>query len=120
MKKINMLLCAGLLLLSTACSSNPSASAPTPQTSQNAITVAVGSQITTLDPGYNTETVNNYILAHTVSSLMTKDENGTVIPELAEDYTVSEDGLTYTLTLKEGHEHRRSADRRVVCAWRMC
>ena len=32
---------------------------------------------------------------------MTKDENGTVIPELAEDYTVSEDGLTYTVTLKE-------------------
>ena len=102
MKKINLLLCAGLLMLSTACSSNPSASSPTPQTAQNAITVAVGSQITTLDPGYNTETVNNYILAHTVSSLMTKDENGTVIPELAEDYTVSEDGLTYTVTLKEG------------------
>ena len=84
------------------CSSNPSSSTPTTQTAQNAITVAVGSQITTLDPGYNTETVNNYILAHTVSSLMTKDENGTVIPELAEDYTVSEDGLTYTVTLKEG------------------
>ena len=99
MKKLNMLLCAGLLVLNTACSTKPDPSSPTPETKQNSIVVAVGGQITTLDPGFNTETVNNYILAHTVSSLMTKDENGNVIPELAESYTVSDDGLTYTCLL---------------------
>ncbi len=31
---------------------------------------------------------------------MTKDENGNVISELADSYTVSDDGLTYTLKLK--------------------
>ena len=102
MKKLNMLLCAGLLVLNTACSSKPDPSSPTPETKQNSIVVAVGGQITTLDPGFNTETVNNYILAHTISSLMTKDENGNVIPELAESYTVSDDGLTYTLKIKNG------------------
>ena len=68
MKKLNMLLCAGLLVLNTACSSKPDPSSPTPETKQNSIVVAVGGQITTLDPGFNTETVNNYILAHTISS----------------------------------------------------
>lgn len=102
MKKLNMLLCAGLFILNTACSSNANVSSPEPETKQNSIVVAVGGQITTLDPGFNTETVNNYILAHTLSSLMTKDENGNVIPELAENCTVSDDGLTYTIKIKEG------------------
>lgn len=77
MKKLNMLLCAGLLVLNTACSTKPDPSSPTPETKQNSIVVAVGGQITTLDPGFNTETVNNYILAHTVSCLMTKVRTAT-------------------------------------------
>lgn len=35
------------------------------------------------------------------SGLMRKDEKGELIPDLAESYTVSEDGLVYTFTLKE-------------------
>ncbi len=66
------------------------------------LTVAIDAQFTTLDPGLNTETVNSYVLEHTCAGLFKKDETGAVIPDLAEDYTVSEDGLTYTVTLKDG------------------
>jgi len=38
----------------------------------------------------------------TYSGLMRADENGTLIPDLAESYTLSEDGKTYTFTLKDG------------------
>jgi peptide/nickel transport system substrate-binding protein len=34
------------------------------------------------------------------SGLMRKDQNGNLIPDLAENYTMSPDGLTYTFTLK--------------------
>jgi len=35
------------------------------------------------------------------SGLMRKDSDGTLIPDLAEKYEMSEDGLTYTFTLKD-------------------
>lgn len=66
------------------------------------LTIGMGAQITTLDPGLTTETINNYVLKHTVSCLFKKDGSGNVVEELADSYTVSEDGLTYTVKLKEG------------------
>lgn len=36
------------------------------------------------------------------AGLMTRDKEGALVPELAESYTISEDGLTYTFTLREG------------------
>lgn len=66
------------------------------------LTVGVGAQFTTMDPGLNTEVVNSYVLNHTSAGLFTVDEKGTVLGKLAEDYEVSEDGLTYTVTLKDG------------------
>lgn len=35
------------------------------------------------------------------SGLMKKDSNGDIVPDLAESYSVSEDGKTYTFTLRE-------------------
>lgn len=63
------------------------------------ITIAVGSQFTTLDPGLNTETVNNYAINHMYSGMFKQDEAGNAVPELCESYEVSDDGLTYTFTL---------------------
>ena len=67
-----------------------------------ALTVGVGAQFTTLDPGLNTEVVNNYVLNHTGAYLFQTDEDGVVQNMLADGYEVSDDGLTYTVTLKDG------------------
>ena len=62
------------------------------------ITVGVGQQFTTLDPGLSTETVNRYALAHMYAGLYKKLEDGSVVPDLAAgEPEVSEDGLTYTI-----------------------
>ena len=66
------------------------------------ITVGVGQQFTTLDPGLSTETVNRYAIAHMYSGLYKKLEDGSVVPDLAAgDPEISEDGLTYTIKLKD-------------------
>lgn len=54
-------------------------------------------------PGLSTETVNRYALAHMYAGLYKKLEDGSVVPDLAAgEPEVSEDGLTYTIKLKDG------------------
>lgn len=65
------------------------------------INVAMGYQITTLDNAINTETGNDWILEHLYAGMFRKDENGVAQKELCEDFTISDDGLTYTFTLKD-------------------
>lgn len=66
------------------------------------VTVGVGQQFTTLDPGISTETVNSYAIKHMYAALYSKLEDGTIIPDLADgEPEVSEDGLTYTIKIKE-------------------
>jgi ABC-type transport system substrate-binding protein len=64
--------------------------------------VAVGVDLDTLDPaGITTTTVDNMI-AYTVETLTVIDEEGETQPNLATDWDISEDGLTYTIQLQEG------------------
>ncbi len=84
-------------------SSAPASSAPAaePAAATSSINVAMGYQITTLDNGINTETGNDYILEHLYAGLFRLDESGAAQKELCKDYTISDDGLTYTFTLKD-------------------
>ena len=67
------------------------------------VTVGVAQQFTTLDPGLSSETVNRFAIAHMYAGLYKKLEDGSVVPDLAAgDPEISEDGLTYTVTLKDG------------------
>ena len=55
-----------------------------------------------LDPALNS-TVDGAILAiNSFAGLFTYDANQQQVPDLAESYEMSEDGLTYTFTLKDG------------------
>ncbi len=68
---------------------------------KNTMTIAIPGQFTTMDPGLNTETNNTYVISHLYSAMFQRDTDGSVIPMLAEDYDVSEDGLVYTFYLKD-------------------
>lgn len=96
-KGIALLLSVALLLtMMTGCSKKDGGDGETVE-----LTVGVGAQFTTMDPGLNTEVVNSDVLNHTTVGLFSVDESGNVFGELAEDYEVSEDGLIYTVTLKD-------------------
>lgn len=62
------------------------------------------SQVVTLDPARAYDTASGHILENIYETLYTYDgENiAEFVPALATDYEVSEDGTTYTFTLREG------------------
>ena len=55
-----------------------------------------------LDPALNSSVDGACLAANSFSGLYTYNADGVTVPACAEGYTVSEDGLTYTVTLKEG------------------
>jgi len=105
-KKLMAVIMSAAALTVTACSSSTdnavSDSTATPGASGNSMSVAVTGQFSNLDPGLNTETNNSYVLSHLYSAMFRRDTDGSIVPMLAEDYTVSEDGLTWTFILKDG------------------
>lgn len=100
MKKILTLLFAVMLLLTTACSTQNSAQGN--RDPKDGLVDAIGGQITTLDPGLTQETVNDYVLRHLTAGLFHQDDDNNIVYDLCQDYTVSENGLTYTFTLRDG------------------
>jgi peptide/nickel transport system substrate-binding protein len=56
----------------------------------------------TLDPHFSTSISTRNIAMHIFEQLVTRDENNDVIPELAENWQVSPDGLTYTFKIRGG------------------
>jgi peptide/nickel transport system substrate-binding protein/oligopeptide transport system substrate-binding protein len=55
-----------------------------------------------LDPALNSSVDGACLAANSFAGLYTYDADGKPAPACAESYTVSEDGLTYTVKLKEG------------------
>lgn len=55
-----------------------------------------------LDPALNSTVDGGCLASNSFAGLYTYDAEGQLVPNLAEGYTVSEDGLTYTFTLKDG------------------
>ena len=55
-----------------------------------------------LDPALNSSVDGTCLAANSFSGLYTYDASGKPVPACAESYTMSEDGLTYTVTLKQG------------------
>ncbi len=68
----------------------------------NAITVNLGSEPADLCSITTTDTLSGSILRHVIENLVELDENDKVIPGCATDWTVSDDGLTYTFNIRQG------------------
>ena len=56
----------------------------------------------TLDPHNMVAAGTKEIFFNVFEGLVKPDSDGNIIPAVASDYTVSEDGLTYTFTIREG------------------
>lgn len=74
-----------------------------PADAQSRISIGIQQEPTSLDPTTDATAAINVMLAHNLyESLTTVDSTGSVQPQLAESWDISEDGRTYTFRLVEG------------------
>ena len=66
------------------------------------VVVGIQQDIDSLDPHKATAAGTKEILFNIFEGLVKPDENGNLKNAVASDYTISEDGLTYTFTLRDG------------------
>ena len=66
------------------------------------LTVQVGPDPETLDPALNSAVDGGNMLLHTFECLLTVDQNGAIAPGCAEKWESSDDGLTWTVHLRDG------------------
>ena len=65
-------------------------------------TVQLGPNPETLDPALNSSVDGANTIITIFEPLLLIDENNEIIPGQAESYTVSDDGLTWTFTMRDG------------------
>lgn len=98
---------AGLAL--AGCSSSDSGSEASASSTASASPVSGGTltvgrvaAVTSLDPATQITANNAFAIDKVFESLVSFNADGEVIPWLASDYNISDDGLTYTFTLRDG------------------
>lgn len=67
----------------------------------NAITVNITSEPPELFSVTTTDTTSFSVIRHVIENLVMLDENDKVVPGVAKDWTVSDDGLVYTFNLRD-------------------
>lgn len=116
MKKVLALVLALAMVLSlAACGGSSSSSTTTSDSSAAATTdgstsdgdtttlnINLASEPDYLDPALNSSVDGGCLAVNSFEGLMTYSADGELVEGCAESYTVSDDGLTYTFTLREG------------------
>ena len=68
----------------------------------NTLSLQIASEPDKLDPALNSTVDGACLAILAFSGLFTYDENGQLVPDLAESYEESDDAMTYTFTMKDG------------------
>lgn len=95
---------AALALVLSACTSGTeTGSATGTPVADGTLTYASGdAEPTCLDPHVGGNYPQALVATQVLESLFSRDASGTIIPWLASDWSASDDGLTYDITLREG------------------
>ncbi|MFD1848847.1 ABC transporter substrate-binding protein [Oceanobacillus bengalensis] len=70
--------------------------------SDGTIKIAMSTEVDNLDPYLSAATDTQSMMDNVFDGLLDTNEAGELVPAIAEDYQISDDGLTYTFQLKEG------------------
>jgi peptide/nickel transport system substrate-binding protein len=87
----------------------------------SAITISITADIRSTNPGVNREDTTDAVVLNMVEGLVGYRANGTVGPLLAKDIKVSDDGMTYTFTLRDGvkfHNGEALTSADVLWSWK--
>ena len=92
------IMAVAVVMVGTGCS-NGGGKAPA---KEDALKFAVSAEPDNLDPMMSAASDTGGIMMNVYEGLLTYDTDGNFLPCLAEDYTISEDGLEYSFKLKTG------------------
>ncbi len=113
-KRWTAFLLAAATIALAGCSGQPAASGSAPAGSSSAgvtsaaapkettVKIALGSEPDSLDPMLSAATDTSSVMDNVFEGLLGFNQKGEFIPAIAESYTLSDDGLTYTFKLKKG------------------
>ena len=79
-----------------------SAAADSEHAAANALTVGIAQDFDSLDPHYMTAAGTKEVLFNVFEGLVKPTSDGEIVPAVASDVQKSDDGLTYTFTLRDG------------------
>ena len=68
------------------------------------LTVGLDADVVRLDPAFSAAAVDRQVLYQIFDRLVDLDENLKIIPSVAKSWKISNDGLTYTFTLRSGQK----------------
>ena len=111
LKRALLLLVVSALLSVSLCAcagdTNPGGKGPTSAESgessqRDSVTVGISQDLDSLDPHRAVNAGTGEVLFNLFEGLMKASPDGGVIPAVARDYAISEDGTVYTFTLREG------------------
>lgn len=94
--RTRFLLTAASILLLAACAGDPREE----RMARNAVVLNLGTDPRTLDPSLSTDVASSRAILHMMRGLTVLDADGHPRPELAREWTISPDGLTYTFKLR--------------------
>ena len=92
---LSLILAAAMILSLSACSERGA---------DKSISYALDKSPSTLDPQYTGEAEAQIVINNTFEGLVRISAEGKIIPGIAESWSISDDGLTYTFNLKPGTE----------------
>ena len=99
---VSLVACGSSASTGTTATGEAAGSAEATEAGETGFTVQLGPNPETLDPALNASIDGGNTLLTIEEPLLIIDENNEVQPGQAESYTVSEDGLTWTFTLRDG------------------
>lgn len=91
---LSLLICIALVISLSSCSGGEN----------KAISYSLSASPVTLDPQFATDVNAHLVINNSFEGLVRLSANGEIIPGIAESWSVSPDGLTYTFNLKQGTE----------------
>ena len=103
---------AGTLMLA-GCSSNEKPTESRSSTDASAggiLNIALHADPPKLDPAYSSTFVDRMVLQSIFDKLVDLDENGKIVPMLAESWEISSDNKTYTFKLRRGVKFHDGSD----------
>lgn len=74
------------------------------------VTIGIKGDINSFDPIIRDETITNALNKHIYETLITQDDNGVIVPLLAESWSANEDATVWTFNLRKGVKYHNGND----------